>query len=261
MDELACLYRVTDLRTISEYLYNVTRGLPKILSQHSLRSVDEAMSKREYRFRIKQRNVLLPASSFGLAREIVARRIYEMDERFSICPGQRVVDLGANIGVFSLFAGAHGAEVLAIEAQSGLVDELAENLLRNRMNSVQPIHGIVAQSSGQFASQDARFSASHWGKDPEEIDMNGLLRDVRWTHVDFVKADVEGAEFQLFTTSDEWLNKVQRIAMEVHPEYGNVDDLASHLRKMGFVTILTDLGKRPVNCLNGAMGYVYALRQ
>ncbi|WP_367027020.1 FkbM family methyltransferase [Methylococcus sp. ANG] len=259
--EIFNLYRTTNMGTCSEYLWNVLLKAPKILLERSLVSVDQSMDKPAYRFLVGDKAILLPGKGFGLAREIIGRRIYELDERFDIRSGDCVIDLGANVGVFSLFAAAQGAQVIAIDAQSGFVAEILENSKMNGVDTVRPIHGIVAPECGVFASQEARSSASHWQVEPPKIDMNEVLREAGWSAVDFLKADVEGAEFELFTTGDEWVNKVRRIAMEVHPKYGNVGQLLAHLQERGFEVILTDLDKRPAHDLHGKMGYVYAIRQ
>jgi len=80
---------------------------------------------------------------------------------------------------------------------------------------------------------------------PPEINLNQALQDIKWSCVDFLKADIEGAEFELFANNDEWLAKVRRIAMEIHAEYGDVDRFVSRLKAKGFEVILTDLKKLP----------------
>jgi FkbM family methyltransferase len=258
--EVRNIYEVAGFKTASEFLWHLIKNSLRVIRDRSLISVDQAMHKANYEFHIGDQLIQLPRNSFGIAREIIGRKIYELDNRFKIHSGDFVIDLGANIGVFSMAAAAQGANVLAIEAQSGFIAEMAVLLRMNKIETVSPLHGIVAPTGGAFSSTKVRKSASHWKNEPPEINLNQALQDIKWSRVDFLKADVEGAEFELFANNDEWLAKVRRIAMEIHAEYGDVDRFVSRLKAKGFEVILTDLEKTPVSFLSQGMGYVYALR-
>jgi FkbM family methyltransferase len=261
LDEIRNVYRVTGFGVGFKYTWRAFVNVGNILTERSLRCVDLSMGDAQgYTFRIDNSKVLLPGSAFGLGRELIGRNIYEFDSRFAINDGDRVLDLGANIGVFSVSAAARGADVIAVEAQSGFSSEMNKILNDNNMKSVQIVHGILAPGGGVFASLDERRRSSHWQEEPTHIDPGMLLKEKGWDCVDFIKCDIEGAEFELFMTTDGWLGKVNRIAMEVHTEFGDVDKLAEFLRVNGFEVVVTDLEMQPVNTLSDKYGYLYAIK-
>ena len=68
---------------------------------------------------------------------------------------------------------------------------------------------------------------------PELLQKHGLDK------VDLLKMDIEGSEFALFK-SPEWLNVVLAICMEVHPDYGNVQDIIRTLTQHRFAVVAGD---------------------
>jgi FkbM family methyltransferase len=65
--------------------------------------------------------------------------------------------------------------------------------------------------------------------------LTSLLADLRWSHVDFVKIDVEGAERAILGHNTGWAGRVRAIKVEAHPPYGR-DECERDLRRLGFVT-------------------------
>jgi len=261
--EIFNLWRSADLSTACSYLLATLLNIRSVLKERSLRPVDTVMSVREWTFRLQDGPAIqIPGIAFVLAREMIGRKIYEYDDRFRIKVGDRVIDLGANVGLFSVIGAARGASVLAIEAQSGFLKEIESLSQRNRLsNSIRIMHGIVAPGVGAISVPEIRDKASHWCTEPPVVDMNTLLKTIGWDTVDFVKADIEGSEFGIMTEDSGWLDCVKRIAMEIHADYGNVFDIISCLESRGFEVLLTDLEKRPISRLNGGLGYLYAIKK
>jgi hypothetical protein len=90
--------------------------------------------------------------------------------------------------------------------------------------------------------------------------MEELLERHRVESVDFLKIDIEGSEFDLFRGAPAWLHRVRRIAMEVHPEFGPVAELARAIGSRGMKVEFRDNGLEAVEAIPAEGGYLYAVR-
>jgi FkbM family methyltransferase len=123
--------------------------------------------------------------------------------------GDVFVDVGANIGYFTLLAsrlvGPTG-KVLAIEASPKIFAKLSDNLTRNRSNNVEAINAAASDRKGTvqiFFASDANIGAtstisrkgSSYECDMAADSLDALLAQKAVTNVRFVKIDVEGAEW------------------------------------------------------------------
>lgn len=123
-------------------------------------------------------------------------------------PGDVFVDVGANIGYFSLLAaeivGASG-KVVAIEASPSIYKRLVDNVRRNRSDNVRPVHVAAASQVGRlrlFRAPSYNLGASSTYadvgyEDEGEVEARPLhqivtTEEIRRARV--IKVDVEGAE-------------------------------------------------------------------
>lgn len=197
---------------------------------------------------------------FGLAREIYGRRIYANVKGFEIHKDEVVMDLGANVGVFAVMAGALGARVVAVEAQSGLIPTLVDNLSRNGVRNWSIEWALVGAGTGAFSREQVRRNASHWKDTPPTITLDQLIEKHQLERIDLIKIDIEGSEFDLLRGSPTWLNRITRMVMEVHQEYGDAKELVELLRGSGFVVEIIDTEQRQVERLKGDYGFIFARR-
>ena len=65
------------------------------------------------------------------------------------------------------------------------------------------------------------------------ININGIVEKYKINKIDFLKIDIEGFEFEVFTDLS-WLDRVKRISMELHPFAGDVNQIIQNLRDKGF---------------------------
>jgi Methyltransferase FkbM domain len=89
--------------------------------------------------------------------------------------------------------------------------------------------------------------------------MDKLLAEFALDRVDFLKMDIEGSEFAVFTGDIGWLHKVNCIAMEVHTRYGDPAVLSDLFRSQGFRVRLLDNGRLSQRVL-AESGYLFADR-
>jgi hypothetical protein len=192
------------------------------------------LAKRECTFRVQGVRIKLPGEYFDGAREIYCRRAYSMGHRFDIRPNDVVVDLGCNVGVFTVLAASAGRSVLAVEAQAGWLEKAALTLQMNDCaDRARLVHALVGADSGFFDAERGQL-ADPWIGDPPKMSMADLLENL--PVVDLMKIDIEGSEFALFSEDSDrsWLAAVRRIVMEVHPEFGSATNLGSTLATRGF---------------------------
>jgi SAM-dependent methyltransferase len=231
------------LRFAVETLLN----MPGVVRTQSLASVDEKFPLLTLRFRSRDLHFIGP--EFGLLREIFGRRVYD---REMAPPYGTVVDLGANYGFFTLYAICTGAEqVYAVDAQTEAVEVLQRNMLLNRLSERVEIECCAVGASAGALRQLVK------DRKIPSFSLGALLLKWGVRHVDFLKVDIEGSEFEVFTSPDasEWLARTDRVGLEYHAEYGDPEQLAQILRRSGFSVL-----RRPTSPWNDRLGYILASR-
>ncbi len=66
--------------------------------------------------------------------------------------------------------------------------------------------------------------------------MEGLLEKHSVASVDFLKVDIEVSEFALFSNDVGWLRRVNRVAIELHEDYGSPARIVATLSQHHFAT-------------------------
>ncbi|AEH09131.1 MULTISPECIES: FkbM family methyltransferase [Protofrankia] len=246
--------------TAGRYTAATVARLPAVVRQRNLNAVDGAMTNRPWKFRpMPGVEVMLPGRMFGGAREMYCRGVSFARPGYAPAPGDTVVDLGANHGLFSLIAAAAGAQVLAVEAQRGFGAIIQEHAsLNGCAERIRVVHTLVDADTGVLASAEGRRAASHWAGDVPTTGMVELLDSAGFQRASLLKIDIEGSEFALFQEAG-WLDRVDRVVMEVHTEFGDPLTLLASLSAAGFDTVLLDNTLRPATSLGrDPSGYIYA---
>jgi FkbM family methyltransferase len=119
------------------------------------------------------------------------------------------IDIGANVGLFSLFVAAHAgsdARILAIEPEPTSLGRLRFNVAANRDLPIRVIGSALGESTERVVVQldnrdrggtTTRSLGPHDGADVVTAECRPLLEVVNQeglTHIDALKIDVEGAE-------------------------------------------------------------------
>src|SRR5205807_3423629 len=261
--EVYGLWKRAGWQTCCVYLIRATRNLPNVLRSRTLQPVDRAMGGRTYRFIVSPgKAVEIEGDHFAGAREIYCRRVYFALPGFDIGEEDVCVDVGANVDIFTLVAAVCGKKVIAIEAQSEFLPAISSNLQRNNCtNKTIVVLGLVGAKRGLFSKVSERQMASHWRDEPPLISLPDLFARLGIGRVDFLKVDIEGSEFDVFSGDLRWLEMVNRIAMEVHTNFGSVSSLSTTLREAGFRVWLTDARQRAVSTLKSSSGYLFARKE
>ena len=157
--------------------------------------------------------------------------------------GWRVVDVGANIGVFALWAERLGADVSAYEPEPGTYASLVANVQGRRISPTQAaLVGEPVPSVRLYLSELDSTRHTVVGKEIESgeplrefADVPTVtLADVVGPGCDLLKLDCEGAEFEaLLRADDETLRRARRIILEFHRVAGSPETLLERLEAAG----------------------------
>jgi FkbM family methyltransferase len=162
----------------------------------------------------------------------------------TVTAGSRVVDIGANIGVFSLFAASHGAsKVYAFEPSRQAYDVLLRSIAVNRLEQVIfPSRMAVTATPGETVrlpmgsspyNQVLREDSAEQYQEVVTTTLRNILNENQIDTVDLLKMDCEGAEYEiLFNADGPTLARIREMKMEFHR--GKIDELVGHLQQQGF---------------------------
>src|SRR5919107_1194569 len=154
----------------------------------------------------------------------------EIIEYFTPKQGDIVVDIGANIGRYTLIAskrvGTNG-KVVAIEAHPGNFEMLNRNIKLNRLTNVIPLNYAAYSKETKIKlyvpDEESGYTIYHTlmertGKKFVEVNANTLdyllqLNEIRQEEVNWIKIDVEGAELEVLKGATNVLSKSKDIAI------------------------------------------------
>jgi len=156
---------------------------------------------------------------------------------FEVVPGDVVVDIGASAGPFTWsIASKHPSRVICLEPQQDLYPTLVKNTSHTGLD-VTTINKALGHSDGMnylCGLYDENIVNHSNGVDDRKIvdtiKFSTLILEQKLTHIDFLKMDIEGGEYDVFNDDNrEWIhNNVRKIAMEVHLA---TDDQKNKFRK------------------------------
>jgi FkbM family methyltransferase len=173
----------------------------------------------------------------GLANTAVEVAAGEYSARgFEVRPGDRVVDVGANVGAFAVLAASRGAMVDAYEPHPETFAHLERNTTGLAVRCVQAAVVGEATPGGTVALAPSEESTTRHrlGRRGIEVPAVGISKVIA-AGCDLLKIDCEGAEFELVDgAGPEAWRAVWRVACEVHPWAGEVERFASTLERLGF---------------------------
>jgi len=192
----------------------------------------------------------------------------------SLRPGQTFVDIGANMGTYTLFAakkvGPHGT-VVAIEPSSRDFTRLKDNVELNKITNVHLLQVAASNYDGEadlLVATDEHSGHNTLGafgysvplqrkEKVRVMQLDHLVQQLQLTHLDVIKIDVEGAEYAVLqgaTATIEQFNPSILLELSdrtlVH-QGASSDKVWSFLTKRGYVihvfdrkTGLISLGER-----------------
>ena len=173
---------------------------------------------------------------------IFCREEYRVDPKSKV-----IVDVGANIGAFSVYAcgKAPEAKVIAIEPFPDTIQSFIFNIAANHLeDSVKLVtKGLSAHGGERRMPVDPSIPSQSLGLLPEDaesgltistISLDTFWREEKLDKIDLLKMDIEGGEHEVLPiTSKELFSRIENLTFEYHPN-GSRHRMFELLRTMGF---------------------------
>lgn len=196
-----------------------------------LRQVTRRHGTRSYRLRGSDVRILVRHSTGDLItlEEVLADRQYEPPPQLAaLTGGQRVADLGANIGLFSAWwlARHPDARIVAFEPDPDNAAVL-EQCMHANGDRAEVVRAAAAAHDGELRFQAGELAASR------QVDEGGIAVkavDVfpHLERADFVKLDIEGGEWELLADPRFASLPASALVVEYHPHLCPAPDPRAH---------------------------------
>ena len=186
------------------------------------------------------------AEAKELYNEVIVNNCYGLTPE--ICQGREFIDIGANMGMFSIFASYLGAKnVIAVEPVSSTVKTLKDNIAQSNLDNITVLQNIVSDVGDKIVKiglqdkcgHNSVYSPSDNYEEVETIDLRHLL-DMTESNDVFLKIDCEGGEYDILLNANN-LNCVSTVAIEIHADLHPNLKGAWHIHKA-----LDDFGFKPI---------------
>ena len=145
--------------------------------------------------------------------------VYEMFDCM-VEPNDVVVDLGANIGLFTNKIANIASKVIAVEGAPEIFSCLVKNTCIDHKN--------IEYLNANVISDKQVNEKNIWSNRPSRL--NVTLRQIFEIYdlekIDFLKVDIESAEYDIFYEGFDpsLLAKINKIAMEIHVDPNNMEN-------------------------------------
>ncbi len=169
-------------------------------------------------------------------REVWYDHVYRLPFESSV---ETVVDLGANIGLSSVYFAKHYAAttIVAVEPDPANVRLLRRNLGQNGI-AASVVEAAIGPTDGmlRFSNHvDSNLGrASSEGDEVPMVSMETLCARHELTRIDVLKMDIEGGEQQLLDGPIQWLSHVKSVMAEFHPDRVDYPGCVARIEGAGF---------------------------
>jgi FkbM family methyltransferase len=192
----------------------------------------------------------------------IANQTYTFPQPFELLPlltrpGDRVLDLGAHIGTFSLLAATLGYEVAAMEASPRNAILLQASAQHNHFGNLRVIPAAVSNRTETLEFIQAGpygLVATPLIDAPvitvQATTVDAMLADLGWESVRFIKMDVEGSEVKAIAGMTKLLSRDDAPAIlyesnghTLHYFGETPNSLTAALERFGYTSYLVEAGQ------------------
>lgn len=181
------------------------------------------------------------------AEEIFKARIYAPYLEQVVDP--IVLDVGGNIGMFSLYASKYAKQVYTLEPSKEHFETIQEMLKFNEITNVKPINKALFMENAKFpfhhnknkTMYSLHGAVSDGSSAPEEVEaitLDKLFEDEKIDHLNLMKLDVEGSEAEILASPGfaKVAPKIDVVMGELHSWMNrNPQQLVNNLKDLGFI--------------------------
>lgn len=226
--------RISSLRELAENIYLISSSF--IVFENPLPYLRALLHKSEATSILKTRTGLRITFRQNLYDARILRESFlEKPYLVGVQNFDVILDIGAYIGDFSLYAAKHlGARVIAFEPTAENFSLLAQNVRNNNLSNRISISPLAVSARGgplQLFIQSSEAGEIHASSNIygthyvnpstrviESISINQILVDHNLAKVNLLKLDIEGGEYDILEDmSDEVFEKIDNIVLECHP--------------------------------------------
>ena len=154
----------------------------------------------------------------------------------------KVLDLGANVGYFSLFAKyelwklGQPCRIYAVEGDPDTYETLVQRTRNYDITTHYGLagkregRGLIALSQNHGTSQVVTPDSEYPYVEVPYLNLNTIIPG----HIDLLKCDIEGSEFDLVVNYPDLLRRTSTVYMEIHNTKGSTKELLETMSSYGF---------------------------
>jgi FkbM family methyltransferase len=176
-------------------------------------------------------------------QEVLVDEIYKVN----LASNARIIDCGANIGLSVLYLKSicPSAHITAFEPDRHNFELLTKNCIVNNLKQVDLVEAAVWKENTQlkFIAQGGMDSKISEGAEEGILVKAYSLIDYLQDPVDFLKLDIEGAEFEVLKNIEEYMDKIATLFIEYHGSFSQTNELIAILdmvQKAGFYVYIKE---------------------
>lgn len=190
-------------------------------------------------------------SDFYVTMEIFDRDDYGVSQ-ITLPSHAVILDVGANIGAFTLYAASlfPDAKIFSFEPELNNFETLKKNVALNNLRTVTALNEAVSSCDGSATlTFDRQDNASHsleassrdvGTQEIKTVTLQTIMERYGLRKIDLLKLDIEGTEYEVLMGDRSALERIDRIFLEVHehPKYKSTQIL-EFLSDKGFEVVVS----------------------
>lgn len=185
-----------------------------------------------------------------MIKEIYEEQAYE--HFFQAEDGEVIVDVGANIGLFTLKASKEvgdNGKVITFEPKKRNYDLLFRNIRINKCRNVIAINSALSDFNGKAPLYikdvglqntllpQIKLQSSTIGTEVVDVrTLSSVLKELNINYVDMLKIDAEGCELEVLKGSEEFLSNqmIKKISVAAYHSESELEIITKYLQQFGY---------------------------